>query len=53
MANSTKSPEFHFAKGAVTPDNAGTTMRKKFAESDFVYISYYVTRAINKKIITY
>jgi len=42
VANSTKSLEFHFAKGAVTPDNAGATMRKKFAESDSVYISYYV-----------
>jgi hypothetical protein len=41
-ANSTKSLEFHFAKGAIIPDNAGTTMRKKFQETDSVYISYYV-----------
>ena len=42
VANSTKSVQFHFAKGAVTPDNAATTMRKKFQETDSVYISYYV-----------
>lgn len=41
VANSTKSLEFHFAKGAITPDNAGTTMRKKFLETDSVYISFY------------
>ncbi|BCS54952.1 heparin lyase I family protein [Geobacter sp. SVR] len=41
-ANSTKSLEFHFAKGAVTPDNAAATMRKKFTESDSVYVSYYI-----------
>jgi len=42
VSNSTKSLEFLFAKGAITPDNAGATMRKKFPESDSVYISYYV-----------
>jgi hypothetical protein len=41
-ANSTKSLEFHFAKGAITPDNTGASMRKKFQETDSVYISYYV-----------
>ena len=42
VANSTKSLEFHFAKGAVTPDLTGSSMRKKFVDSDSVYISYYV-----------
>jgi len=42
VANSTKSLEFHFAKSAITPDNAATSMRKKFQETDSVYISYYV-----------
>lgn len=42
VANSTKSLEFHFAKGAVTPDLAATSMRKKFSETDSVYISYYI-----------
>jgi hypothetical protein len=41
-ANSTKSLEFHFAKGVITPDNASISMRKKFPETDSVYISYYV-----------
>lgn len=41
VANSTKSLQFHFAKGAVTPDN-GTTMRKKFLETDSIYIKYYI-----------
>lgn len=42
VANSTKSLEFHFPKGAVTPDNASSSMRKKFTETDSVYISYYI-----------
>lgn len=41
VANSSKSLEFYFAKGSVTPAK-GSTMRKKFLESDSVYISYYV-----------
>ncbi len=42
IAGSTKSLELHFAKGAITPDNLGATMRIKFPETDSVYISYYV-----------
>lgn len=42
VANSSKSLEFHFAKGAVTPDNASSSIRKKFAETDSVHISYYI-----------
>ncbi|MDD2580654.1 MAG: hypothetical protein PHR66_01540 [Desulfuromonadaceae bacterium] len=41
VANSTKSVEFHFSKGAVLPNN-GSTMRKKILDTDSVYISYYV-----------
>ncbi len=46
VANSTKSLQFHFPKGSITPDN-GKTMRKKFLESDSVYISYYVKYSSN------
>ncbi len=46
VANSAKSLQFHFAKGATIPDN-GSTMRKKFLESDSVYISYYVKYSSN------
>ena len=46
IANSTKSLEFHFAKGAVLPDN-GSTMRRQFQNSDSVYISYYVKYSSN------
>lgn len=42
VPNSAKSLEFHFAKGAITPDNAGFSMRKKFQETDSLYVSYYV-----------
>jgi hypothetical protein len=44
--NSTKSLEFHFAKGAILPDN-GSTMRKIFQETDSVYFSYYVKYSSN------
>jgi hypothetical protein len=46
VANSTKSLECHFAKGAITPDN-GTTMRKKFQATDSVYIRYYIKHSSN------
>ena len=42
VANSSKSVQFHFAKGAVTPDKIDSSMRKKFTETDSVYISYYI-----------
>ena len=42
IPNSLKSLEFHFAKGAVTPDSTGSSMRKKFLETDSLYLSYYV-----------
>lgn len=46
VVNSTKSLEFRFAKGAILPDN-GATMRKKFPETDSVYIRYYVKYSAN------
>lgn len=46
VANSTSSAQFHFATGAVTPDNGGT-MRKKFTASDSVYVSYYIKYSSN------
>lgn len=46
VTNSTKSLQFHFSKGAVTPDN-GTTMRKKFLETESVYIRYYIKHSSN------
>jgi hypothetical protein len=46
VANSTKSLEFYFAKGAIMPAN-GRAMRKKFQESDSVYIKYYVKYSAN------
>lgn len=46
IANSTKSLEFYFAKGDITPAN-GKAMRKKFQESESVYIKYYVKYSAN------
>lgn len=42
VANSSRSAEFYFAKGAVTPANTATSMRKKFTATDSVYVSYYI-----------
>lgn len=47
IANSTKSLEVRFGAGATTPDNLGTSMRKKFTETDSVYLSYYVKYSSN------
>lgn len=46
ILGSTKSLEFRFAKGAILPDN-GAAMRKKFTETDSVYIRYYVKYSAN------
>lgn len=46
VANSTKSLEYYFAKGTTTPAN-GAAMRKKFTESESVYIRYYVKYSSN------
>jgi hypothetical protein len=42
ITGSTNSLQFHFAKGAVTPDNFAASMRRKFQATDSVYISYYI-----------
>jgi hypothetical protein len=44
---STKSLQCHFSKGAITPDNLGTSMRMKFAETDSVYVSYDIKHSSN------
>jgi hypothetical protein len=46
LPNSTKSLEFRFAKGAVLPDN-GTAMRRKFQETESLYMTYYVKYSAN------
>lgn len=46
VAGSTKSLEFRFPVGATKPTNGGA-MRKKFTDSDSVYVSYYVTYSAN------
>lgn len=46
VANSTRSIEFKFNAGAMTP-TAATTLRKKFTPSDSVYLSYYVKYSSN------
>lgn len=46
IAGSTSSVEFHFLQGATTP-TSGTSIRKKFLESDEVYVSYYVKYSAN------
>ena len=46
ISGSTKSVVFHFAPGAKTPDS-GWSMRKKFTDSDSVYVSYYVKYSSN------
>jgi hypothetical protein len=46
ISGSTKSIEFRFPVGATNPI-AGGAMRKKFAESEAVYVSYYVKYSNN------
>lgn len=43
---STSSVEFHFLEGATMPTSGGT-IRKKFTETDEVYVSYYVKYSSN------
>lgn len=46
VSGSTSSIEYHFKKGATTPAS-GQTLRKKFSETESVYISYYVKYSYN------
>ncbi len=46
VPGSTKSLQFHFNNGDTTPTSGGA-IRKKFAETDQVYISYYVKYSAN------
>ncbi|MBI5543307.1 MAG: hypothetical protein HY901_05425 [Deltaproteobacteria bacterium] len=45
-SGSTRSAEFRFLAGATKPTNGGA-MRKKFSETDSVYLSYYVKYSAN------
>jgi len=42
LPGSRYSVEYHFPKGAKVPEQSGGSLRKKFAESDAVYVSFYV-----------
>ena len=44
---SVSSAEYHFAKGATVPEISGGSIRKKFIESETVYIGYYVKHSTN------
>ena len=46
IPGSTSSAEFHFSKGAKTPVS-GSAMRRKFTDTDEVYVSYYVKYSSN------
>lgn len=46
VSGSTSSIEYRFGQGATTPAS-GKTLRKKFTETDSVYISYYVKYSSN------
>jgi hypothetical protein len=46
VGGSTSSIEFRFAQGATTPAS-GKVLRRKFTETDSVYISYYVKYSSN------
>ncbi len=47
IPGSTNSVEFHFLKGARTPEISGDAIRKKFTETDALFISYYVKHSSN------
>lgn len=47
IPGSTSSVEYHFLKGAKTPELSGDAIRRKFAETDAVYVSYYVKHSPN------
>lgn len=46
LSGSAGSVEFHFLQGAQNP-TSGAAMRRKFAETDEVYISYYIKHSAN------
>lgn len=46
IQGSTKSAEFHFLLGATKP-TSGVSIRKKFTDTDSVYVSYYVKYSTN------
>jgi len=46
IGGSASSAEFHFLQGATTPTSGGS-IRKKFAETDEIYVSYYVKYSAN------
>lgn len=46
IPGSTRSLEFHFNQGATTPTSGGA-VRKKFSETDQIYLSYYVKYSAN------
>jgi hypothetical protein len=47
LSGSTSSVEFHFLRGAKVPEQSGGSIRKKFAESDSIYISFYIKHSSN------
>jgi hypothetical protein len=47
ITGSAGSVEYHFPKGAQTPEISGDAIRKKFTETDSIYISYYVKHSSN------
>lgn len=47
LPGSRSSAEYHFPKGAKVPELSGGSLRKKFAESDAVYVSFYIKHSSN------
>lgn len=47
IPGSAHSVEYHFLQGAQMPAVSGEAIRKKYAETDSVYISYYVKHSAN------
>jgi hypothetical protein len=47
LPGSRSSIEYHFPLGAKVPEISGGSLRKKFAESDAVYISFYIKHSAN------
>jgi len=47
IPGSTSSVEYHFIKGAQTPEISGDAIRKKFVVTDSLYFSYYVKHSSN------
>jgi len=46
-AGSRSAAEYHFPKGAKVPEQSGGSLRKKFAESDSVYLGFYIKHSSN------